>query len=285
MTNVVRIALLLMLGALALSLPAVAAPPVAPAAVKPAAAAEAVPQEAPRGTPDFKIKPGKAEPGRTTRILIVTGQEHGAHNWRQTAPLLAEELSKDPRLLVDVSENAAILGSSEIADYAAIVLNFMNPQPFDLGAKGRENLRQSVEGGKGLMLVHFACGAFQEWPEFRDIVARVWDPKLRAHDPRGPFRVEITDARHPITEGLKALDADDELYTCLAGDKPIEVLAKATSKVDKKDYPMAFVAAAGKGRVYQCLLGHDVKAMQMPGVGELYRRGCAWVAGLPPVAK
>ena len=211
--------------------------------------------------------------------------EHGAHNWRQTAPLLAEELSKDPRLLVDVSENAAILGSPQISDYAAIVLNFMNPQPFDLGPKGCENLRTYVEGGKGLMLVHFACGAFQEWPEFRDLVARVWDPKLRGHDPRGPFRVEITDVKHPITEGLKALDADDELYTCLTGDKPIEVLAKATSKVDKKDYPMAFVAPAGKGRVYQCLLGHDVKAMRMPGVCELYRRGCAWAAGLPPVAK
>jgi len=260
-----------------------APPPVAPVAAAPAANPE--PQEAPRGPPDFKLTPGKPEPGRTTRILIVTGMEHAAHNWRQTVPLLAEELSKDPRLLVDVSENAAILGSPKIADYAAIVLNFMNPAPFDLGPKGRENLRQYVEGGRGLMLVHFACGAFQEWPEFRDLVARVWDPKLRAHDPRGPFRVEITDARHPITEGLKALDADDELYTCLAGERPIEVLAKATSKVDKKEYPMAFVAPAGKGRVFQCLLGHDVKAMQMPGVGELYRRGCAWAAGLPPVAK
>jgi len=261
--------------------------PVAPAAVKSAAAlaANPRPQETPSGTPDFKLKLAKPEPGRTTRILLVTGMEHGAHNWRQTAPLLAEELSKDPRLLVDVSENAAILGSPQIADYAAIVLNFMNPQPFDLGAKGRENFRTYVEGGKGLMLVHFACGAFQEWPEFRDLVARVWNPKLRGHDPRGPFRVEITDVKHPITEGLKAFDADDELYTCLAGDKPIEVLAKATSKVDKKDYPMAFVAPAGKGRVFQCLLGHDVKAMRMPGVGELYRRGCAWAAGLPPVAK
>jgi type 1 glutamine amidotransferase len=45
---------------------------------------------------------------------------------------------------------------------------------------------------------------------------------------------------------------------------------------------MAFVYTSGKGRVIQCLLGHDVKAMQMPGVGELYRRGCAWAAGLPP---
>ena len=45
---------------------------------------------------------------------------------------------------------------------------------------------------------------------------------------------------------------------------------------------MAFVLPSGKGRVFQCLLGHDVKALQMPGVGELYRRGCAWAAGLPP---
>jgi type 1 glutamine amidotransferase len=247
--------------------------------------AESRPQEAPRGTPDFKLKPGKAEPGRTTRILIVTGQEHPAHQWQQTAPVLAEELSKDPRLLVDVSEDAGILASSQVADYAAIVLHFMNTKPFDLGAKGRENLRRYVEGGKGLMLVHFACGAFQEWPEFRDLVARVWDPKRRGHDPRGPFRVEITAADHPITRGLKAFDADDELYTCLTGDKPIEVLATAKSKVDGKDYPMAFVYAPGKGRVFQCLLGHDVKAMQMPGVGELYRRGCAWAAGLPPAVQ
>jgi type 1 glutamine amidotransferase len=250
-----------------------------------AAAAGPAAQETPPRAPDFKLKPGKAQPGRTTRILIVTGQEHPAHQWRQTAPVLAEELSKDPRLLVDVSEDASILASPQVADYAAIVLHFMNPKPFDLGAKGRENLRRYVEGGKGLMLVHFACGAFQEWPEFRDLVARVWDPKLRGHDPRGPFRVEIAAADHPITRGLKAFDADDELYTCLVGDKPIEVLAIAKSKVDGKEYPMAFVYAPGKGRVFQCLLGHDVKAMRMPGVGELYRRGCAWAAGLPPAVQ
>lgn len=260
--------------------PATAAAPAAGKSAVPPASAESGPQEAPRGSPDFKLKPGKAEPGRTTRILIVTGQEHPAHPWRQTAPVLAEELSKDPRLLVDVSEDAGILASPRIADYATIVLHFMNPKPFDLGAKGRENLRRYVEGGRGFMLVHFACGAFQEWPEFRDLVARVWDPKLRGHDPRGPFRVEITAADHPITRGLKAFDADDELYTCLVGERPIEVLATARSKVDQKEYPMAFVYAPGKGRVFQCMLGHDVKAMRMPGVGDLYRRGCAWAAGL-----
>ena len=89
----------------------------------------------------------------------------------------------------------------------------------------------------------------------------------------------ISAPQHPIVAGLKPFQADDELYTCLTGDRPIEVLAEARSKVDGKIYPMAFAYASGKGRVFQCLLGHDVKAMQMPGVGELYRRGCALGGG------
>jgi type 1 glutamine amidotransferase len=57
------------------------------------------------------------------------------------------------------------------------------------------------------------------------------------------------------------------------------VLAAATSKVDNRDYPMAFVLDYGKGRVFHCLLGHDVKALSEP-VCELFRRGAAWAAKL-----
>jgi type 1 glutamine amidotransferase len=77
-------------------------------------------------------------------------------------------------------------------------------------------------------------------------------------------------------------DTQDELYTCLIGDHPIEVLAQAKSKVDAKYYPMAFVSQYGKGRTFHCVLGHDAKALSVPAVQELHRRGCAWAAGLPP---
>jgi len=89
-----------------------------------------------------------------------------------------------------------------------------------------------------------------------------WDPKLRGHDPRGPFTVNIQDAQHPVTAGLKDFETDDELYTCLTGDTPIHVLATAKSKVDRIDYPMAFVLEVGRGRVFHSPLGHDVKALQ-----------------------
>jgi type 1 glutamine amidotransferase len=82
-----------------------------------------------------------------------------------------------------------------------------------------------------------------------------------------------------------AFQADDELYFCLEGDREVQVLAVATSKVKKKDYPMAFVFDYGQGRVFHTALGHDAKAMRMPGVAELIRRGCAWASGADPVAK
>ena len=75
----------------------------------------------------------------------------------------------------------------------------------------------------------------------------------------------------------------DELYTCLTGEHPITVIATARSRNDGKDYPMAFVSQYEQGRTFHCVLGHDVKALSTENVQELYRRGCAWAAGLAPV--
>jgi type 1 glutamine amidotransferase len=137
-------------------------------------------------------------------------------------------------------------------------------------------------------LVHFACGAWHdEWPEFADLSGRVWfgpNPGFgkQQHDPYEPFRVEIVKPEHPIVRGMEDFDTQDELYTCLVGEHPIQVVAQAKSKSDGQYYPMAFVSNYGRGRTFNCVLGHDTKEMSVPAVQELYRRGCAWAAGLEP---
>lgn len=230
----------------------------------------------------------RANSGAAKRILIVTGLDYPGHKWRETTPLLAAALAQDNRLEISVIEDAAFLASDELDRYQAIVLHYQNHQvPAPEGALAV--LKKAVEAGKGLVLVHFACGAFIDWPtrtvapEFEAIAGRVWNPKLRGHDPRGPFQVRISGERHPITQGLADFQTEDELYTCLDGTAPIQVLATATSKVDQKDYPMAFVLAPGKGRTFHCVLGHDVKAFGSAAVGQLFCRGTAWAAGLDPV--
>jgi type 1 glutamine amidotransferase len=219
------------------------------------------------------------------KVLVLTGNEYPGHKWQETAPLLAEFLAVDPRLATSVNKDPGFLASPKLLDYDVMVLNYMNWHSPDPGEEARANLKRFVESGKGLVLVHFACGAFQGWPEFANIAGRIYNPKLRGHDPYGKFTVEIVDAAHPITKGLQPFETSDELYTCLAGNQDIHVLATATSKVDKKDYPMAFVHDYGKGRVFHCVLGHDVKALSVAAVQELYRRGTAWAARLEPAAQ
>jgi type 1 glutamine amidotransferase len=221
---------------------------------------------------------------KKSKVLIVTGIDYPGHLWRQTAPVLAEALRKDARLEVFTAEDPQFLDSGALATYDVVLLHWQNWQQPGPDERARTNLLHFVEGGKGVVLVHFACGAWHdEWPEFAKLAGRVWagpGPGVRQHDPYGPFKVETAKPDHPIMRGLKEFETQDELYTCLMGEHPIEVLAQAKSKVDGKYYPMAFVSKNGEGRTFHCTLGHDVKALNVPSVQELYRRGCAWAAGL-----
>jgi type 1 glutamine amidotransferase len=222
-------------------------------------------------------------PAEGTKVLIVTGDDYPGHPWKQTAPALQVILEKDPRLKVRIVEDPTALASPKLKDWDVVIIHFMDWEKPGPGPEARENLRRFVAGGKGMMLTHFACGAWDnnEWPEFKNLAGRVWFGANggRQHDPHGKFTVEIADPEHPITKGMSSFETLDELYTCLMGDAPIHVVAKATSKVDKKDYPMAFVLNYGQGRVFHTVLGHDARAYASPGVGELLRRGCDWAAG------
>ena len=63
---------------------------------------------------------------QTVDVLIVTGIDHPAHKWRQTAAVLAEVLEKDPRMQVRIVEDPHFLDSSALHRYDVVVLHFMN---------------------------------------------------------------------------------------------------------------------------------------------------------------
>ena len=223
------------------------------------------------------------------RVMIVTGEDYEGHRWQETAPLLKAQLAQDPRLAVEVTEDLLFLRAPQIHDYDVVMLHFKNYDAHVPGYGGFDNLAKFVKDGGGLVLVHFACGAFQEFRgDFVKLGGRVWNPELRGHDPYGRFAVEIVEEDHPITRGLDGFETTDELYTCLDGKTPITLLAQARSKVDKQLYPIAFVLHYGNGRVFHTPLGHDVRAFGTPGTMALIRRGTAWASGLnsqpPPTA-
>jgi len=45
-----------------------------------------------------------------------------------------------------------------------------------------------------------------------------------------------------------------------------------------KDEPVLWTVQYGKGRTFYTALGHDVKAMEMPGFATTFVRGVEWAA-------
>lgn len=213
------------------------------------------------------------------RVLLVTGVDYQGHLWKETSPALRAVLEEDKRLEVRIVDDLEFLASDILFDYDVVLLHFKNYDPPKRQEQVHVNLTRYVEEGGGLVLFHFACGAFETWPGYLDLAGRVWDKSKRAHDPRGPFTVHILDGDHPVTRGLADFEIEDELYTCLGGDRPIHVVATARSKVDDQDYPMAFVHSFGKGRVFHTVLGHDVTAIRAPGLDRLVQNASLWAAG------
>jgi type 1 glutamine amidotransferase len=226
---------------------------------------------------------GRVHSEAQKRVVVVTGDDWTGHLWRATGPEIAAILREDARLEVSITESPFILGSPLLDQYDAVVLHFKNyAERLPLGEAVWSGLERYVQTGHGLVLVHFGCGAFQEWEGYVHLCGRVWDPEKRGHDPYGPFEVRVANATHPITSGMKSFDTADELYTCLVGTPPIEILFDATSKVDGTNHPMGFVVPESGERVFHSTLGHDVPSLQHPGSRELYRRSVAWASGLEP---
>lgn len=222
----------------------------------------------------------------SVEVLILTGMEHPAHDWKARTVALQEVLSTDQRFKVTVKTDPEFLANKELFNYDVILMNFYSGKKDYPGKASKDNLVKFVgERGKGLFILHFACGNFHDWDEFSNLAGLIFTPQGRGrfHDPLQAFKVDITDPDHAITKGMKPqLDAHDECYYCLGqATRDYNIIATARSKDTKKDHPMALYLNYGKGRVFNTPLGHDAKSVKMPDIADLIRRGLFWAANSP----
>ena len=154
------------------------------------------------------------------------------------------------------------------------------------------------------------------WAEFKQMIGGVWSdkPPASGHAPRHKFLVKFVDRKDPITAGLASeFEADDELYhnihmaanvhiLATAYDDPRNTPESAAATVSDtssqstasspargkmphldmnptgKDEPVLWTVHYGQGRTFYTALGHDAKAMEVPGFATTFVRGVEWAA-------
>lgn len=220
--------------------------------------------------------------------LLLTGLHHPAHDWKQTTPLIASAV-KGANVHVDISTNIQDLGQYDLNDYDFLILNYCNwNDSLGLNKDSKERFAKYVADGGGLMIVHFANGAFHyslpgaassDWPEFRNMCYRVWDHTSNsAHDDYQEFKVNIAQPDHRITEGMAHFNIKDELYFNQKGNADtLAPLLTATSKVTGKDEELAWAYNYGRGKVFQTLLGHSAESIAAPGMQQLLKSSARWL--------
>jgi len=229
---------------------------------------------------------------KAVKVLIITGDEY--HKWKETAPFLKEVLTRAGHK-VDVTETPSKdLTADNLARYDVLLLNYRDTPK---GAKdnpasvwsddNKKAFLDAIKGGKGLYVYHFSSSAFTGTSDFdkeyEKVLAGGWR-KQGNHGKMHEFTVTVR-KEHPITAGIKEFKhGRDELYQNSVMLPDSEVLATAFSDKDKdpkntgKHEPVVWVAAYGKGRVCENVLGHDVEAMKGLGFQTLLIRGVEWAA-------
>ncbi|WP_165067865.1 sialate O-acetylesterase [Paludisphaera rhizosphaerae] len=267
-----------------------AVPVFGPVPLDPILPAPAVAAAAPKPE-EKKAEEPKAAAPKKPRALIITGDEVGAHDWKKTHEALQKILSEGGKLDVDVTTTPSKdLTDENLKKYDVLVLNYRNtpqgsPESQWSDANKAAFLKAVHDDGKGLVSYHFASSAFTNpnWEEYEKALGG-WR-KQGFHGPAHAFTVKKTDAKHPISDGLPAEfdHAIDELYQNSKLPEGAVVLATAFSDPAKpkgtgKDEAVIWVNEYGKGRVFSCVLGHDVNALTDSNVPAWIRRGTIWAA-------
>lgn len=225
---------------------------------------------------------------RMLNALLLTGNDHPAHKWKETTPVIKKIFETDSTALVTVTENLNDLASLSKENYDFLILNYCNwEDPDPLTEEAKTGLVNYLESGGGLIILHFANGAFHfslpdagesDWPEYRKIVHQVWDHNGEStHDPYGEFVVIITDVDHYITEGLGDFETKDELYYNQVGEEELPALYTAVSAQSGKAEPLAWAYKYKNARVFQTLLGHGPQSYEPEVYREILVRAAKWV--------
>jgi HEAT repeat protein len=247
------------------------------------------------------------------KALILTGQN--THNWAKSSLVLKKVLEDTGLFIVDMvvsppeGESLSTF-APDFSGYQVILLDYCGeiwPR------RTQKAFMEYVQSGGGVVVYHNSGNAFQDWPEYIQIIGLgggnrgqeagpflYWEDDGLAEDKSEGFAghhglelafpVDIRDKVHPITADLpqRWMHAEDELYSLMRGQaKNLRILGTAYSDPLQggtgRHEPVLFVNSYGKGKIFHTTLGHAAgegpfPALECAGFIVTLQRGAEWTA-------
>lgn len=175
-------------------------------------------------------------------------------------------------------------------NYDVMVLYNFNQK---ITEKQQENFLKLLDRGVGLLVLHHANGAYNNWPEFWKIAGVTyhfgpWEDsgvKMGQSGFKGGVKVKVhvQDPNHPITQGLSDFEITDETYCRTSVDPSVHALL--TTEEPSSDKIIGWVKTYRKANVCYLQSGHDPTAYVNENYRTLVSRAVRWTAGRLPAAK
>ncbi|MFL6414147.1 MAG: ThuA domain-containing protein, partial [Bryobacteraceae bacterium] len=250
-----------------------------------------IPDEVKRGIESALPKLPLAKPQSARKLLVIDICPAGAyyHDTSAHANLAIQLMAKNTGAYEPVfSNDLNNLKYPKIKSFDAVFLNSSDGEVF-ADPEVMAGLGRFVREGGGLAGIHGSSFASRDVPEFGEL--------LGATD--GPHHVEkavlkVDDPNSPIMKGFKAepfayVDefyhfpptgpySREKLHVLLSIDAAKSDLSAWHVRPDN-DYGMVWVKKEGKGRVFNCALGHTPTLFQNPAFAEMILGGIQFVLG------
>ncbi|WP_435009557.1 ThuA domain-containing protein [Tundrisphaera lichenicola] len=208
-------------------------------------------------------------------LLITGGHDHDAAFYSLFQGY--DELDGLPNVTSEVAFKDDIRGKHDVL----IMYDFTR----ELDEPARKHLRDYVESGGGVVVLHHALLNFQSWDWWCDEavggsyrLSRVGaTPSSSVKDDQQIF---VTPAgEHPIIAGLAPFHIQDEAYKNLRMSPKIRPLL--TTDNPTSDTNLAWVSPLDGARVVAIQLGHGPSAFGHPSYRALVHNAVLWAAGHP----
>jgi type 1 glutamine amidotransferase len=220
-----------------------------------------------------KVDPAVEEAAAAIRVTVVTG----GHDYEPSF----DGLFDDTRAFRTRVDPHPVAYRGDLRRNTDVLVLYDMVQ--DVPEERRTNLRNFVESGKGVVILHHALANFQKWEWWwRDVAAGRYLLEPDGGRPGSTYQHDVwLQAQpvldHPITRGVPPMFIEDETYKGMWISPDVTVLLRTGHPTS--DGPLAWISPYGKSRVVVIQLGHGSAAHRHPAYRRLVHNAIRWAAG------